>query len=210
MAIPNYDLLSVKLSREIGDGVAAATTDGVQWSSAHRDQFLNEAIRRILRKAALVRNGNIYREYVNTEAKSLVASVYALSSWTGGVDTVLDVYNVTDGVIVNPADASLKEELDTGINQFLLASITQQRYTLNAGNFRLHGGTATSSIRLTYIKLHTDLVANTGSTDIAIPSQYWHLVLEQAAAVALEADPDSTNLTRAALKQQMIDKEIVL
>jgi hypothetical protein len=54
------------------------------------------------------------------------------------------------------------------------------------------------------------LAANTGSTDIAIPSQYWHLVLDQAVVVALESDPDSTNLTRAAVKQKMIDTEIGL
>ena len=208
MAIPNWDALNVELSRMVGDAVASASTSGIVWSDDERDAFLNEAIRRLLRKWIAVGNDSALRGYIATEAQSLTASVKALSGWTGGVDTILSVFNDTDDQIVYPASAELREEVATGNNPYLLAGSAQQRYTINGGNFHLHGGTATSSIRLTYVTPHTNLSNGVGSTDIAIPSQYWHDVLDMALVVAMENDPDQMNLTRATLKQAAVEKEI--
>jgi hypothetical protein len=209
MAIPNWDALNVQLSREIGDAVAAASTSGVVWSDDQRDDFLNEAVRRLLRKWIAVGNNSALRGYIATEAQSLTSSQKLLSGWTGGVDTILAAYNDTDSQVVYPADVALREEVQTGNNPYLLATTSQQRYTVNNGYLYLHGGTATSSVRLTYVKPHTALSNGVGSTDIAIPSQYWPMIIDMAIAVAMESDPsENVNLTRATIKAQAVEKEI--
>ena len=46
--------------------------------------------------------------------------------------------------------------------------------------FDVTGAGATDSVTVVYVGQHTDLTANTGSTDIAIDSPYWNELLQIA------------------------------
>lgn len=207
MASPLYDAASVRFSRMIEDPVAAAATDGDQFTSAYRDVCLNAGIRRLMLRfapqeppgvAPFMLNDDFFRSYLVTEAQALVASVKALTGWTGGVFGILSVYNVTDEQIVYPSPNSFREELHTSNNIYYIASTGQQRYTVNAGLFTLFGGTATSSIRLTYIKQHTAMSAG-ASSDWLIAPQYEDMVLDEAFKVYAEENPSQENVVRMQL-----------
>lgn len=207
MASPLYDAASVRFSRMIEDPVAAAATDGDQYTTAYRDVCINAGIRRLMLKFApqeppgtvpFVVNEDFLRSYLVTEAQTLAASVKTLASWTGGVFGILSAYNVTDEQIVYPASNIFREELQTGNNGYYIASSGQQRYTVNAASFTLFGGTATSSIRLTYIKQHTAMV-NGASSDWLIPAQYEDIVLDEAFKVFCEENPSQENVIRMQL-----------
>jgi hypothetical protein len=201
MAIPNFDALNVKLSRMMEDAVSAATTDGDGFTSAYRDKLLNDALRRLQLKWWAIGQEDALRGYTNVEAQSLSSSELALSTWTGGVVGILSVYNATDEAIPRPISNELKEEAQTGNNKYISSAVNTdlQHYYINDSNFTLINGTATSSIRLTYIKQHTDLVANTGSTDIAVPSQYWEVVLKEAIGIFWEENPSKENVVKMQL-----------
>jgi hypothetical protein len=172
MASPLFDALSVSLSRMIEDPVSSATTDGDAITSAMRSQFLNEGIRRCIKRWVAQGNQDAIREYINTESQTLASSTKALSSWTGGVFAILAARNTTDTAIPIPLSNQLVAEATSGVNRWLLASSSNQKYYLNGGNFVLLGGTATSAISLTYVKQHTDLVAG-GSAGTVVFDNAW-------------------------------------
>ena len=207
MASPLFDAVSVRFSRIIEDPVAAAATDGDLYTAVYREVCLNAGIRRLMLRFApqeppgvvpFLVNEDFLRSYLVTEAQSLVASVKALSGWTGGAFGVVSAYNVTDEQIVYPASNSFREELQTGNNIYYLASSGQQRYTVNAGQFTLFGGTATSSIRLTYIKQHTAM-ANGAASDWLIAPQYEDMVLDESFKYFCEENPSQENVVRMQL-----------
>lgn len=200
MASPNFDSLVVQLSRLIKDPVAAASTDGDAHTSAFRVQCVNEGVRRCLNRWVSQGRQDALREYIVTEAQALTASSKALSGWTGGVLAILAARNTTDTAIPLPLSNALVAEATSGNNKYLLASASNQKYYLNNGNFVLLGGTATSSISLTYVKQHTDLtVAN--ATDLAVPSHYFPEVLEEAFLYFCEQMPTQENLVRLGMKR---------
>jgi len=204
MASTNFDALNVQLSRMIEDPVAAATTDGDQYTSGYRDNLLNKACRDLQKRWAAEGNDDALRQYLNTEAQSLSSSTKALSSWTGDVLTIRSVYNSTDEVIPYPVANGLKEEAQTGNNRYLSVTANTslgQKYYVNANAFFLLGGTATSSIRLTYVKKHATLAANDagGAGDITIPNQYWEDVLREAFKIFAKENPSAENTVRLQL-----------
>lgn len=221
MASPNFDALSVQQSKNIGDPVAAATTDGKRWSSAQRSYHLNEAIRRWLRKQFL--NGMIRESrtqdagknwenlgsYVVQGTGALTASVKSLSSFDGTntVAHIIDCYNSTDAVPVKRLPQHFYRWAQTGGNSFLTSSATNQFFVVDGGNIRLLGGTATSTLSLRFVKAHSDLSAN-GSSDIAIPSQSWDQILDLAFKVAMEEVGDSESAAKGLIKEQVVNGEI--
>ena len=198
MASTNFDALSIRLSRMIEDAVSAATTDGDRFTSAYRDLLLNSGSRKLLKRAVDEKNDDLMRAYINTEAQTLSSSTKTLASWTGGVQAILQAYNVTDEEMVYPAAPTFREELADGENIYQLATATQQRYIIHAASVLIFGGTATSSLRLTYVKAYTDLAANDsgGAGDILIPSQYYEVVLDYALMVFCEENPSNENIVR--------------
>lgn len=200
MASPNFDDLSVRFSRIIEDPVATASTDGDAFTSAFRSHCINQGIRRLLRFWAINGPEDAIREYLNTEAQSMVASVKTLSSWTGGIHAIVSAYNVTDEQLLYQEPNDFREELLSSNNVFIQAGSGQQKFIVNAAQFQLFGGTATSSVRLTYVKQHTDLSAG-GSSDIAIPSQYWNDVLDAAAMYFWEQYPTQENVAKLGMKR---------
>ena len=95
MATPNFDALSVQHSRNIGDKVAAATTDGTATSSLQRSTHLNNAIRKWHADMLAIGNKNALSGYiVESPGVSLANNVISLSSasFTGGeVASVISV-----------------------------------------------------------------------------------------------------------------------
>jgi len=203
MASPLYDALSVELSRTLEDAVATAGVSGDQHTSAYRDTLLNKACRSLQLKWIAAGNDDALRQYLNTEAQSLVGSTLALSSWTGDVLAIKSAYNTTDEKIVYPVLNDLKEEAQIGNNIYLstTASSGIDKYYINANAFFLLGGTATSAIRLTYIKKHTTLAALDagGAGDITIPSQYWEEVLKEAFRIFAMENPSAENTVKLQL-----------
>lgn len=210
MASPNFDSLSVRLSRELRDPVASATTDGKRFSSAQRSSFLNAAIRAFKFKAIRNSNFSALSGYLTEDTQSLSNNVKALSSWSGGVAWILGAYNVTDSVpIKSLEDQSLRFYVESGGSTYLAASATNQYWVRDGSNFRLLDGTSTSndSVRLRFIKQHADLSAN-GATDIAIGSEYWEEILNLAVAIGNRSTPTPANIARSVMLEQNVEQEV--
>lgn len=210
MASPNWDQLSIDLSKKIGDAVAAATTSGDTYTSAERDLFLNKAHRRWLLKQVEEQNWNALRGYMNREAKTLSNNVLALSSWTGGVAAILSAFNVTDSLYVRRLPDGYDGVASAGLNIYYTPSTTNQFWKQEGSVFRLlDGGTTTGdSIRLEYIKQHTNLAANDagGNGDTLVPSQYFDEILDLATAEALSERQQPGDRELSVIKERGVDQ----
>ena len=221
MASPNYDVLSIAHSKNIGDTVAAAATNGARWTSAQRDNHLNEAIRRLLRLCAeqaiakmnagrsAVGEIAFFDPYILEEAKSLTNNVLVLSSWTGTATWILSAYNSTDSVPIKRLSEAIRIWVLTGGNSFLTASATNQYWIRDAGNFRLVDGAtnSTDSITLRFVKAHAALSAG-GSADILLSSSYWDWVTDIGYVVAFEEAPNELNDAKAMQKKAAVLEQI--
>lgn len=213
MPSPLFDTLSIRLSRELGDPVAAAATDGKRWSSAQRSSFLNAGIRAFILKAVKYGNWGALTGLVAEEAKALVANVLTLATtggWTGGVSWIMSAYNVTDNLPIKPLlNHNLRSFVKTGGSQFLVASATNQYWVKDGLTFRLLDGVAnsTDSIELRYVKQHTDLTAGF-ATDIPVGSEYFEEVLDLAVSIGLIEMPKSENVARSVVLEQQVEKNM--
>lgn len=198
MASPNFDALNIRLSRMMDDAVAAATTNGDNYTSAYRDQLLNNACRRLQMQWISAGNDDALRGYINTASITLSSSVYSLASFAGGVLAIKSVYNTTDSVLVLPETNNLKAEVASGNNIYIRSSVSNQRYFLNNANIEISGGTATSSLSVTYVKKHADLAANDAGSagDLVIPDTYFEEILRQAAQIFYEQNPSKENVVK--------------
>lgn len=210
--MPTFNDLNVTLSNRINDPVAAAATDGSKYSSAFRVDYLNQAIRRWMQKMVIAckitGDFSPLRDYTAEEAQTLAANVKALSGWTGGVFHVISAYNATDSLPVKQVVGERQRFfVESGGNSYITASATNQYWTEDGSNFRLIDGSTTNadSLRLRYVKQHTDLVA--GGT-ILVPSQYHGDILDIAEALAFEDVPTSENVARGMAKEQRINREV--
>jgi len=210
MASPNYDTLSVAVSKMLGDPVAAATTDGKVWTSALRDVLLNTAHRRWMKKQILVGNYNALKGYKNREGKALSNNSLALSSWTGGVAYILSARNSTDGLVVRKLPDGLSAIARSGENTYLTPSTTNQFWVRESANFvLLDGGTTTGdTIELEYIKPHTSLSAN-GASDTSVPAEYYDEIVDLAFKVGTEERRSDKDMQAAQMKEQVVTQEIV-
>lgn len=222
MASPNFDALNVKLSKRLGDPVSSATSDGSRFSSALRDQYLNEGIRRLMRKYVRQVEPDIEEVqmldpvffsggYLSDYAGALAANVVALSTINGtGVFKIISVQN-TDGTnagMVKPLPHTEKPDVLAGDNKYLTsAAIGHNLYLIEGTNLRVIGAGATNTISVQYLKPHTDLSSG-GSTDILVPSTYWDQVLDMAYKVGQEEYGTDTSMQVAILKESAIDKQI--
>ena len=222
MAIPLYDALNVQHSKNIGDPVAAATTNGDRWTSAQRDFHLNEAIRSWIRRmtfagARLERNGQdagVYWDalqgYITSEAQALSSNTKTIASWNSGAGVVyiLSAYDTTLSKPMKRVSERNYTWAQTGGNGFLTASSSNILWTQDGSSIRVSGSGATDSITLRYVKAHTALAANTGSSDILVPPPYWDEILNLAFSVAKMELGDVESVTLAMAKEASVDKEI--
>ena len=205
MATPILDPLSVQHSKNIGDTVAAAGTDGKRWSSAQRTYHINEAIRRWIRKMIAVKNFGALRAYVQNESAALSSNELTVASFSDGVpDTILSVYDTTLTNQVDPLPPELSrweaENEETAIVSGLYFVWDNSKLTvLNAG--------ASDTVKVQYVKQHTDVVQSTGP-DIAVPNSYYPQLLNLAEAIARREFPIPQNIARADLLEGIVDKEI--
>lgn len=213
MASPNFDALSVSLSMTLGDGVAAAATDGVMWSSAQRTTFLNNACRRWLLRGlqrlvrAQVGAEEMLQNYIIEESATLSSAVTALASLSSNAGTahIISVYNSTDTAFVKPLPPELRQVVLAGVNAFL----SEQYWLIDGGNLRVVGTNVagSESVTIKHVKQHVALAAG-GSTDILVPPQYLNVILDLATMLGLEADPTDGNVARALRLQERTDKEL--
>lgn len=209
MASPNWDAMSVDLSKKLDDAVAAATSDGDVWTSAQRDLLLNNACRKWMLKQFAAGNMNALKSYKNREGQALSNNSKALSGWTGGVFAILSAYNSTDALIVNRLPDGYVGVARAGANTYYTPSITNQFFVIEAGSFILMdaGTTTTDTIVLEYIKEHTALSAN-GASDTSIPAGYYHEIVSLAVAEAREERQEQGDTQMVALKEQTVEREI--
>lgn len=169
---------------------------------------MNLAQRRWMKKQMEAGNYNALKGYRNTEAQTLAASVKALSGWTGGVFTILSAYNATDTVLVRRRPDGYDSTARAATNSYYTASATNQWYIVEGATLRLDGGTATSSIRLEYIKEPVTLVQGGASEVILIPSNYYDELLDLAVKAGQEEEARLPTLQLAQIKEAIVDKEI--
>lgn len=209
MASPLYDAISVDLSKKLSDAVASATSDGDIYTSAMRDLFLNNAIKRWMLKEVGVENWNALRGYKAREGQALSNNSKALSGWTGGVVAVISAYNSTDTLLVNRLPDGYTAVARSGANSYYSPSTTNQFWQIEGASFiLLDGGSTTGdTIVLEYIKEHTALSAN-GSSDTSVPSAYFAEILDLATKEALEERSHGSDQQVAVIKEAGVDKQV--
>lgn len=219
MASPLYDALSIQHSRNIGDAVAAAGTNGSTFSTTQRDNHLNNAIRRLIRNVVAINRPRAMRGLktnyepiqayiVDSPQVALVANAISLTAagFTGGeIDEVLSVINATSNKFIKPVPPNMSYFVHSNIavNSFLTASSTNQFWYVQGGNLTVTGSGATDNIEVKYVKRHTALTAAFAS-DILITSPYWNILLDYALVEALQDRPNDKNVVRA---KQMIETQ---
>ena len=180
MSLPIYDPLQVQLSRFIRDKVTNATDDGKIWTSAQRDNIMNLSIRRwiqmVVQRILAAEKANVvpvrhYERlsgYLNEEVQSMIANVLPLTTWTGSVDHIFTAYNVTKGQNVSPLPDDDFRFYSPSQGTFMGASSSNQYFVYDSSDFHLLDGatTTTDSIKLRYLKRHSNLVAGGGSTTV--------------------------------------------
>jgi hypothetical protein len=180
MAIPLYDSLNVQHSRNIGDPVAAATTNGAKWTYQQRDFHLNTAINRWIDKMLDTANKleiagmdagkywDALQGYTASEAQALVANAKALSSWNSanGIVKILSVYDTTLSLPCRYISQRLFDWAGTGGNTLLTASSTNPLWSQIGSTLYVKGAGATDSITLRYVKKHVSIVATSASTAV--------------------------------------------
>lgn len=182
MASPNYDSLSVQHSRNIGDAVSSASSDGNQATSAMRDIHLNNAIKKFVQIKYLAKDYSCISRYVNeTSATALTSNVLSLSGLTPACAWIISVTNTTAGLPVREIPQELVDYVSVAstTNDFIKSSSTNQQHVREGVNVRVLGSGATDSVKIRYVAQHTTLSAG-GSSDIIIDSQYWNIILELA------------------------------
>lgn len=186
MSAPNWDSLSVQLSRFLGDKVASASTDGSIWSSAQRDNILNMAcrdwIRIRLNRLMQFEAKNLIpladREalagYITEDSHALSNNTIALSTYSGGVDHIFTAYNVTQDQVVDPIPDQELRYYNPSAGTFIGSSKSNQYYHFDGSNFRLLDASTTTNdtIKLTYLKRHTALVAG-GTASTVVSDTAW-------------------------------------
>lgn len=209
MASPLFDAISVQHSKNIGDSVAAAATDGNRWTSAQRTFHLNSAIRKWLIMKATVRDWFALRGYVNEEAQTLSSNAKTLVSWTGDVAWIIEAYDSTTSLPIKRLPEHLRIWIKTGGNSYITSATSNLYWVVDASTLRVYGSAATDSILLTYVKKHTDLSAG-GASDIVVDSPYWPQILDLATGIAMEDDPTQFNVARERVKMETVERQIPL
>jgi hypothetical protein len=212
---PNFDFLSVQHSRNIGDTVPFADLSGTRWDRYQRDGHLNDAIRKWLTlqtSGALIREmqgidasgyWNALSSYVKEATVSLANNVGSLS----GVSHVIAVYDTNTGVVLKRLpESGASFAIASAGNSFLTPNVLNPYWTIDGGNIRLIDGTtgSTDALGVRYVAEHVNL-ASFGTTDIAIPANYWHQILDLAMMFAKE---ENNQLAIAQTKDAHVKKEI--
>lgn len=187
MASANYDALHVRLSRMLGDPVAAASTDGKVWTSARRDILLNNAVRRWMLESAEKQNWNALQEFIEEESEALTNNEVAFSSFTGDVFEVIWAKNTTKGVPIR----RMPEFVDEDDNSYFEPDVKDQWWKREGTNFKLIDGESTTgdTVRLRYVKKQPDMT-NAYASDIMVPSQYFGIILDYALELGIQEKPD--------------------
>ena len=209
MASPIYDALSVQHSKNIGDPVSPASTDGKIWSSVQRDNHFNVAIKRWMLRQAQGDNLNALGGYVGSESQSLSSNVVARSTYTGGVFYIISAYNATNSVFIDRLDEGMRLDIVNGRIPFLTPTTYQEYWSREGLNIRIYGAGATDSVTLHYVKEHTDLSAG-ASADIVVPKTYHGEILDLAYKVAQEENADPQFMQIAMAKEAAMEKGTAL
>jgi hypothetical protein len=199
MASPLFDAISVQHSRNIGDAVAAAATDGSSITSAQRTQHINNAIRRFIRVKYLTKDYDCIIQYINeSAATAMTSNLLSLSGLTPTVAWIIDIKNTTGTVqFVKPLPQELQIYFNSNVttNSFLQPSSTNQYWTRKGTSVQNFGGGATDNLVIRYVAQHTALSAG-GSSDILIDNQYYDIIYEMALQEYYSDYPDEVNAIR--------------
>ena len=195
MSSPNFDALSVQHSRNIGDTVSSASSNGTAVSSAQRSTHINNACRLFVAKNVELENYSPIKGYVNLTTGTLSSNTYSLTSATPDVAWIISLSDTSEGRIATKLPQKYEKLVGTSQNSYLTASTTNIYYMQEGSSLHVYGAGATDAIALRYVGVHTDLSAG-GSTDILIESPYWWMVLELALYYAMLERPNELNTAR--------------
>jgi len=176
MATPLFDALQVDLSERLEDAVSSATSNGLRWTSAQRDSFMNQGIRKWLTKWVArflkgdPRAGDALQNHIVEYSGALASSKLSLTTSglttpaSGGVLQILEVYNTDDSKFIHPSPRINKLFVQNSLNSFL----DEQYWTVNAGSLEVFGSgvAATENITMRFIKGHVNHVAGGGAVTV--------------------------------------------
>lgn len=181
MASPNFDTIHLRLSRYLNDAVATASTDGSQFTSAQRSDYLN--------RASSYLQTSIYTIGGRDVARSILQSILKTQSFTfsnAGVAVASDYNNFP--IALSKVSSTIlyqywerKEELDANVNPNIASAYTVENgkiYAYESGVI-LNAGTGN-------FKYLTNDAGVQGTTDIAISPNLWDTIVDLAASFAFD------------------------
>lgn len=206
----NWDALNVRLSRELNDTVAVATTNGDSYTSAQRDQWLNNGTKNWLNKKLANGDFEALQSYIQEKSASLASTIVSPTNASfitgtagGGVLVVLSMKNLnyTPAVPVSRLPESGLASIIglSGIAGYEVGT-ANQFWTWDNGSIKVLGAGSTDVVTVRYVMRHADFTAGTGSTDIPVAPQYWQEVLDEALKIAYSEDPSNANLAKLQVK----------
>lgn len=148
-------------------------------------------------------------------AGAIVTTAYVIPPAVGGILAVKSLTAVnTSTYEVTPLPLELSAQLTmTNSNQFLAPSATEPKYLIRGSILTVYpvATYASSTYTLEYIKRHSALTANTGSTDLPIATTYHDEILKLALIESEREKADPSSVQRIQLlEDQTIDQEAML
>lgn len=205
MPSPNYDNLHLRLARMIDDRVTVATANGNAITSALRDVFLNNGIRKWVDKKITIEDREALRSYI----KERVIPVDALfqiqtALLSPKIYHLMTVWNETLKLQVFPTPVGVARRVfETTYTAGIIHNLYYQWLKENQA-IRFVGSSPGNNIEFIIVEQHTDLTAN-NATDILIETQYFDEVLDEAFLLYCQEYPTAENIARLQVKAQIMN-----
>jgi hypothetical protein len=200
----NFDALVVRFSRKIDDAVSATGTDGDQYTSLKRVEWLNSGIKNWLVKRLSQSDWVALAGYIQTKTQAMTANAasFDATGFTGGIQWILSIVNTTPttNVPVTIIDPKYVSDITLSRIEGIGGTATDQKAYIQNNSINVIGSGATDTLSVTYVQKHTDLTSG-GVADISIASPYWHEILEEAYRIFTEEYPSKDNTARLMVRQ---------
>jgi hypothetical protein len=187
MATPKFDIISIALSKVMGDEVTAATSAGNLFTQAVRENAINRArgtiFTQILMKAGLTQFIDQYPEFVSLQSLTFATPAGTVAV-PAGVRKVLKIYY--NALVAEPVPAELI--LDAKYNTYSKwKGTTAKPVFLQYNNILEILGFVSGTTAATGLVLNDPVdIASAGANDIIEPYTWLDMIVMEAANILLK------------------------
>jgi hypothetical protein len=184
MATTKSNLVSIAVSKIVGDEVSAATSDGTLFTSADRLNAINRArgdvYTEMLKSMGMRQFLELYPEFVATASISFTSSV---ADKPAGVRRVLKAYYNSQIIEVAPVEVTLDAMYNTYSKWYSATYPVMVEYSDSGTNkLKIINATITASVTVLYVLDLIDLVGHDGAYADMIECYAWLNIIIQGAA----------------------------